>query len=64
MVCFAGSGRTLRDGPLESSPIVRLLKEKFISSWTLVAELKVGKFKVCELRSQSRKFKVRKFSVK
>lgn len=38
---FTGSGRTLRDGPLESSPIVHLLMEKFISSWTLVAELKV-----------------------
>jgi len=25
---------------LESSPIVRLLNEKFVSSWTLVAELK------------------------
>lgn len=25
---------------MESSPIIRLLKEKFISSWTLVAELK------------------------
>ena len=40
-VFITGSGRTLRDGPLESSPIVRLLMEKFISSWTLVAELKV-----------------------
>lgn len=25
---------------MESSPIVHLLKEKFVSSWTLVAELK------------------------
>lgn len=40
LFCTLGSGRTLRDGPLESSPIVRLLREKFISSWSLVAELK------------------------
>eukprot|EP00795_Rhopilema_esculentum_P003227 gene3227-1546_t len=35
-----GSGRTLREGPLESSPILKLLKKHFISSWSLIAELK------------------------
>lgn len=35
----AGSGRTLRETVLESSPILTLLNESFISSWSLVKEL-------------------------
>ncbi|NWT58556.1 SELN protein, partial [Erythrocercus mccallii] len=35
----AGSGRTLRETVLESSPILALLNESFISSWSLVKEL-------------------------
>ena len=38
---FLGSGRTLREGPLESSPIMKLLKQHFISSWSLLAEVEV-----------------------
>ncbi|KFO78055.1 Selenoprotein N, partial [Cuculus canorus] len=34
-----GSGRTLRETVLESSPILALLNESFISSWSLVKEL-------------------------
>lgn len=34
-----GSGRTLRETVLESSPILTLLNESFISSWSLVKEL-------------------------
>ncbi|OXB74228.1 UNVERIFIED_CONTAM: hypothetical protein H355_011680, partial [Colinus virginianus] len=37
-VC-SGSGRTLRETVLESSPILALLNESFISSWSLVKEL-------------------------
>lgn len=37
-----GSGRTLREGPLECLPILTLLDSNFISSWALVAELKVS----------------------
>ncbi|CAH1261485.1 SELENON [Branchiostoma lanceolatum] len=33
------SGRTLREGPLESSPILKMLADHFVSTWTLVAEL-------------------------
>lgn len=36
---MAGSGRTLRETVLESSPILALLNESFISSWSLVKEL-------------------------
>ena len=35
-----GSGRTLREGPLESSPIKKILKEHFANSWVLIHELK------------------------
>ncbi|NWJ07937.1 SELN protein, partial [Crypturellus undulatus] len=35
----SGSGRTLRETVLESSPILALLNESFISSWSLVKEL-------------------------
>ena len=35
-----GSGRTLRETALESSAVVQLLNDKFISSWSLVADLK------------------------
>uniref|UniRef100_A0A8C6WF62 Selenoprotein N n=1 Tax=Neogobius melanostomus TaxID=47308 RepID=A0A8C6WF62_9GOBI len=34
-----GSGRTLRETVLESSPIMALLNQSFISSWSLVKEL-------------------------
>ncbi|CAI9165476.1 unnamed protein product [Rangifer tarandus platyrhynchus] len=34
-----GSGRTLRETVLESSPILALLNESFISTWSLVKEL-------------------------
>lgn len=34
-----GSGRTLRETVLESSPILTLLNESFISTWSLVKEL-------------------------
>lgn len=37
--CVPGSGRTLRETVLESSPILALLNESFISSWSLVKEL-------------------------
>uniref|UniRef100_H3A241 Selenoprotein N n=1 Tax=Latimeria chalumnae TaxID=7897 RepID=H3A241_LATCH len=40
--CFsAGSGRTLRETVLESSPVLALLSENFISSWSLVKELEI-----------------------
>lgn len=35
----AGSGRTLRETVLESSPVLALLNQSFISSWSLVREL-------------------------
>lgn len=38
-LCVPGSGRTLRETVLESSPILALLNESFISSWSLVKEL-------------------------
>lgn len=34
-----GSGRTLRETVLESSPVLALLNESFVSSWSLVKEL-------------------------
>lgn len=34
-----GSGRTLRETVLESSPILALLNESFVSTWSLVKEL-------------------------
>ncbi|CAH1276960.1 SELENON [Branchiostoma lanceolatum] len=35
-----GSGRTLREGPLESSPILKMLADHFVSTWTMaIAEL-------------------------
>lgn len=34
-----GSGRTLRETVLESSPVLALLNQSFISSWSLVREL-------------------------
>lgn len=40
--CFhtsVGSGRTLRETVLESSPVLALLNQSFISSWSLVREL-------------------------
>lgn len=41
--CFflspVGSGRTLRETVLESSPVLALLNQSFISSWSLVKEL-------------------------
>lgn len=37
-----GSGRTLREGSLESAPVLRILGEKFISGWSLVADLEVN----------------------
>ncbi|NXG48115.1 SELN protein, partial [Psilopogon haemacephalus] len=36
---LAGSGRTLRETVLESSPILALLNHSFVSSWSLVKEL-------------------------
>ncbi|KYO25741.1 hypothetical protein Y1Q_0023568 [Alligator mississippiensis] len=36
---FPSSGRTLRETVLESSPILALLNESFVSSWSLVKEL-------------------------
>ena len=36
-----GSGRTLRDGPLGCSPVQKLLREKFVSTWTFVKDLQV-----------------------
>lgn len=36
---FIGSGRTLRETVLESSPVLALLNQSFISSWSLVKEL-------------------------
>ncbi|KAF5904201.1 selenoprotein N, partial [Clarias magur] len=33
------SGRTLRETVLESSPVLALLNQSFISSWSLVKEL-------------------------
>ena len=41
-LCFTGSGRTLREGPLESSPVMKILKKYFASSWVLVHELRAG----------------------
>lgn len=39
--CYiAGSGRTLREGPLASPPVMKFLQKNFISSWSLVARLK------------------------
>ncbi|KAM7375954.1 hypothetical protein PAMP_005708 [Pampus punctatissimus] len=39
-LCFStGSGRTLRETVLESSPVLALLNQSFISSWSLVKEL-------------------------
>ncbi|MBN3301932.1 SELN protein, partial [Amia calva] len=35
----AGSGRTLRETVLESSPVLALLNQSFVSSWSLVKEL-------------------------
>ncbi|KAL4624193.1 selenoprotein N-like [Arapaima gigas] len=35
----AGSGRTLRETVLESSPVLALLNQSFISTWSLVKEL-------------------------
>lgn len=37
-----GSGRTLRETALESTPVLALLNESFVSSWSLVADLKVS----------------------
>ncbi|MGH0133547.1 UNVERIFIED_CONTAM: hypothetical protein FKN15_035326 [Acipenser sinensis] len=34
-----GSGRTLRETVLESSPVLALLNQSFVSSWSLVKEL-------------------------
>ncbi|KAJ8287483.1 hypothetical protein COCON_G00001420 [Conger conger] len=39
LVVPAGSGRTLRETVLESSPVLTLLNQSFISSWALVKEL-------------------------
>ncbi|KAI4887177.1 hypothetical protein NFI96_021288, partial [Prochilodus magdalenae] len=36
---YVGSGRTLRETVLESSPVLALLNQSFISSWSLVKEL-------------------------
>jgi hypothetical protein len=36
---LTGSGRTLRETVLESPPILALLNESFISTWSLVKEL-------------------------
>uniref|UniRef100_K7FNJ2 EF-hand domain-containing protein n=1 Tax=Pelodiscus sinensis TaxID=13735 RepID=K7FNJ2_PELSI len=36
---WPGSGRTLRETVLESSPVLALLNESFVSSWSLVKEL-------------------------
>ena len=38
---FLGSGRTLRDTALESSPIVKLLTSQFVSTWSLLEDVKV-----------------------
>ena len=37
-----GSGRTLRETALESSAVINLLKEKFVSTWSLIVDLKVN----------------------
>ncbi|KAK2825978.1 hypothetical protein Q5P01_020192 [Channa striata] len=39
MICEKSSGRTLRETVLESSPVLALLNQSFISSWSLVKEL-------------------------
>lgn len=36
---ITGSGRTLRETVLESSPVLALLNQSFVSSWSLVKEL-------------------------
>lgn len=41
-----GSGRTLRETVLESSPVLALLNESFISSWSLVKELESMQVKI------------------
>ncbi|CAH1261483.1 SELENON [Branchiostoma lanceolatum] len=38
-----GSGRTLREGALESSPILKMLADHFVSTWTMAAEVKIIK---------------------
>lgn len=47
-----GSGRTLRETALESTPILALLNESFVSSWSLVADLKVRHLLNLNLRWQ------------
>lgn len=49
-----GSGRTLRETVLESSPILALLNESFISSWSLVKELEELQVSVTSLPLHSR----------
>ncbi|KAI9522029.1 hypothetical protein NQZ68_040340 [Dissostichus eleginoides] len=39
ILSFVSSGRTLRETVLESSPVMALLNQSFISSWSLVREL-------------------------
>lgn len=41
-----GSGRTLRETVLESSPVLALLNESFVSSWSLVKELESMQVKI------------------
>ena len=38
-----GSGRTLRDTALQSPPIMKLLTSRFVSTWSLLEDLKVPK---------------------
>lgn len=40
-----GSARTLRDTILESAGVISLLKERFVSSWALVADLEVSEIR-------------------
>ncbi|EDO40205.1 predicted protein [Nematostella vectensis] len=37
---ISGSGRTLREGPLESRPVLQLLQDNYVNCWSLVEELK------------------------
>ena len=38
---LAGSGRSLREGALESPSVIDLLKESYVSCWALVIDLEV-----------------------
>ena len=52
LAILAGSGRTLRETALESPQVVDILHRYFISSWSLVDDLKVKGMKMEILRFQ------------